>query len=125
MSSLSMPAAQARNGDATQAAAGVECPKCHANLPNQSEYCLHCGAHVVPAPLPRIRAEANPWRTGALVAMVVGFGCLLAAALTSVVYGQQNVLDWQAVQLWRIQWLLAGVALFVLARVLQSESRPK
>ena len=36
--------------------------------------------------------------------------CLLAAVLTGVFYQVQSVLDWQAIQVWRIQWLLAAIA---------------
>lgn len=122
MSSLSMPGAHPHTEEPT-APAGVDCPMCHARLPNLSEYCLHCGAHVVPAPLQRVVEPTNHWRVGALVCMVIGISCLLGALLTSVVFGQQTVLDWQAVQLWRIEWLLAGIALFVLARVMQAERK--
>lgn len=122
MSSLSMPGAHSRPEDASQVV-GVDCPKCHTRLPSLAEYCLHCGAHVVPAPMQHARGEQNHWRIGALICMVIGIVCLLGALLTSAVFGQQTVLDWQAVQLWRIEWLLAGIALFVLARVLQAEQK--
>lgn len=123
MSSLSMPGARPHNTEESSSPAGVDCPKCHTHLPNLAEYCLHCGAHVVPAPMQHTRGEQNHWRVGALVCMVIGVACLLGALLTSAFFGQQTVLDWQAVQLWRIEWLLAGIALFALARFLQSESR--
>lgn len=122
MSSLSMPGAHPHTDDAS-APAGVDCPKCHARLPKLAEYCLHCGAHVATSPMPHVREDQNHWRVGALVCMVIGIVCLLGALLTSAVFGQQTVLDWQAVQLWRIEWLLAGIALFVLARVLQAEQK--
>lgn len=122
MSSLSMPGAHPHAEDASQPI-GVDCPKCHARLPQLAEYCLHCGAHVAPVPMQHAQEGQNHWRVGALVSMVIGIACLLGALLTSAVFGQQTVLDWQAVQLWRIEWLLAGIALFVLARVLQAEQK--
>lgn len=121
MSSLSMPSAHPHTEETTPT--GVECPNCHTRLPNLAEYCLHCGAHVAPAPAQRVHTAHNPWRVASLVCMIIGLACLLGALLTSAVFGQQTVLDWQAVQLWRIQWLLAGIALFVLARVLQAEQK--
>lgn len=122
MSSLSMPGAHPHMEESSPAT-GVDCPKCHTRLPSLAEYCLHCGSKVTPAPMQRVHEHPNNWRVAALVCMVVGIACLLGALLTSAVFGQQTVLDWQAVQLWRIEWLLAGMALFVLARVLQAEQK--
>src|SRR5512146_2688889 len=51
--------------------------------------------------------------TGSLVAFIAGLGCVLAALLTGVMYTASTMLDWQAVQLWRIQWLLAAAAAFL------------
>ncbi len=51
--------------------------------------------------------------TPALVAFLVGIGCLLAAILIGVIFSANTVLDWQAVQVWRIQWLLASAAAFL------------
>ena len=39
--------------------------------------------------------------------------CLLGASAVGVIFSARTVLDWQAVQLWRIEWLLAAVAAFV------------
>jgi hypothetical protein len=38
---------------------------------------------------------------------------MVAALLTGFIFSAATVLDWQAVQLWRIEWLLAAIALFV------------
>jgi len=48
-----------------------------------------------------------------LVAFFVGLGCLLAVVAVGVVYSVQNLADFQAVQSYRMQWLLAAVAAFV------------
>jgi hypothetical protein len=48
-----------------------------------------------------------------LIAFVAGLGCLLAAAVTGFVFAPNTTLDWQAIQLWRIQWLLASAAAFL------------
>ena len=44
-----------------------------------------------------------------LVALVAGVICTLAAIGTGLIYTASTALDWQAVQIWRIGWLLAAV----------------
>jgi hypothetical protein len=51
--------------------------------------------------------------TPSLVAFFIGLGCLLAALAVGLVFSAQTVLDWQAVQLWRIQWLLGSAVAFI------------
>jgi hypothetical protein len=51
--------------------------------------------------------------TASLIAFILGLGCVLGALAVSVVYSAQNLADFQAIQLWRMQWLLAAVAAFV------------
>lgn len=48
-----------------------------------------------------------------LMAFLIGVGCTLAALLVGFIFSANSVLDWQAVQVWRIEWLLAAVACFV------------
>jgi ribosomal protein L37E len=51
--------------------------------------------------------------TASLIAFLVGIGCILAAITVSVIYSVQNLADFEAIQLWRIEWLLAALAAFV------------
>jgi hypothetical protein len=48
----------------------------------------------------------------AVVAFLVGIFCLAGALAVSVFFSARTVLDWQAIQVWRIEWLLAAVAAF-------------
>ena len=48
-----------------------------------------------------------------MVSLMVGVICALAAIGTGLVYTASTVLDWQAVQIWRIEWLLAAVVAFL------------
>ena len=48
-----------------------------------------------------------------LVAFFLGLACAAAALLAGVFANPQTILDWQVVQSWRIEWLLASVASFV------------
>src|SRR5450432_971671 len=48
-----------------------------------------------------------------LVAFFLGIACATAALLAGIFSNPQTVLDWQVVQSWRIEWLIASVAAFV------------
>jgi len=49
----------------------------------------------------------------ALVAFFAGLGCLLAAITVGFIYSVQSLADFQAIQLWRLEWLLAALVAFV------------
>jgi hypothetical protein len=51
--------------------------------------------------------------TAALVSFLIGIFCLAGAVLVGVIFSVQTTLDWQAVQVWRIEWLLGATASFV------------
>jgi hypothetical protein len=61
----------------------------------------------------------NSWRNASMqtiassLALVAGGACIVAAAVTSLVFKATNLVDWQAVQLWRIEWLLAAIAVLL------------
>jgi hypothetical protein len=57
--------------------------------------------------------------TASLLAFGVGILCLLAVIAVGVIYTVQNLADFQAIQLYRIQWLLAAVAAFAAAILLK------
>ena len=99
------------------------CAHCSNELLSGAHYCHVCGAASSQAfAKPRIsfvlkvrvllkRAHAALALNGlSLVAFGAATFCLLAAVLTGVFYQVQSVLDWQAIQVWRIQWLLAAIA---------------
>jgi hypothetical protein len=50
--------------------------------------------------------------TPALIAFLAGVLCVVGALAISVFFSVRTVLDWQAIQLWRIEWLIAAVAAF-------------
>jgi uncharacterized membrane protein YvbJ len=58
-------------------------------------------------------------RTGlnavALVVSIIGVICVIGALLVGVIYSANTVLDWQAVQVWRIQWMLGAIVAFLAA----------
>jgi hypothetical protein len=48
-----------------------------------------------------------------LIAFFGGMGCILAAISVGFIYSVQNFADFQAIQMWRMEWLLGAVAAFV------------
>jgi hypothetical protein len=57
-----------------------------------------------------------------LIAFFVGLGCVVGAIGVSLVYKAQNFVDFQAIQMWRIEWLLAATASFVAGILLKKPS---
>lgn len=56
-----------------------------------------------------------------LVAFLLGLICVAGAIGVGIVFTVQTTLDWQAVQIWRIEWLLGASAAF-LAGILLKKS---
>jgi hypothetical protein len=97
---------------------------CGAEFIVSSLYCHACGASrpdlnaPSTAEIPGLaEVAALGGRLGltlpAVIAFLVGALCLVGALAVSVFFNARTVLDWQAIQLWRIEWLLAAVAAFV------------
>ncbi len=100
------------------------CETCGSEFVMGSRFCHVCGAERHPQ---RLQSSSGVSRffdlggirsalgltTGSLIAFFVGIACVLAAIGTGIVFSATTVLDWQAVQVWRIEWLLAAVAAFV------------
>jgi len=56
-----------------------------------------------------------------LAALLAGCFCLVAAGLIGFFFSATKLLDWQAVQLWRIEWLLAAIAFMVAGILLKKK----
>jgi len=112
----------------------LTCEQCSSEFVMGSRYCHVCGAEREP-----LVGAANSWTqvleftrvrdalglsTASLVAFIVGIGCVLAAIATGIVFTASTMLDWQAVQAWRIEWLLAAAASF-LAGILLKKSNTR
>jgi len=59
---------------------------------------------------------------GALIAFAIGLFCVVGAIFVGLIFTVQTTLDWQAVQVWRIEWLLGASASF-LAGILLKRSQ--
>jgi predicted lysophospholipase L1 biosynthesis ABC-type transport system permease subunit len=81
---------------------------------------MTCGTPVSPLSN-SVRPTLASLGAGPLIAVLLGIACLIAALVTGALFNQQqSYVDWQAVQAWRIEWLLAGIAFFVLALFMSS-----
>jgi vacuolar-type H+-ATPase subunit I/STV1 len=87
----------------------------HANLGANAITGLH--AWIDFASLRETLGQSN----ASLVALVMGFACVIAAIVTGFVFTATTLLDWQAVQLWRIEWLLGAVAMFAAGFLLKKK----
>jgi hypothetical protein len=61
----------------------------------------------------------------ALVCLLLGLLCLLIAFMVGLVYPVENLTDFQAVQMWRIQWVLGAVAAFAAGILLKRPTPPQ
>jgi hypothetical protein len=108
------------------------CEGCGAEFMVGSRYCHICGAtrDVIPVTDPHWarHLELHNIKQGlglplaSLIAFIAGIGCILAALAAGLVYSERNVLEWEAVQAFRIQWLLAAVAAFVAGILLKKSA---
>lgn len=60
--------------------------------------------------------------TAPLVAFMIGIGCIAGALGVSFFYKAANLAEFQAIQMWRIEWLLAATASFVAGILLKKPS---
>lgn len=60
--------------------------------------------------------------TGSLIAFIIGLGCVAGAIGVSFFYKASNLAEFQAIQMWRMEWLLAATASFVAGILLKSPS---
>jgi len=106
------------------------CDGCGSEFMVGARFCHVCGgsratksASAVPAwmqPLDFLRAlefqAVQDWlglSLAALIAFFAGLGCILAAVGVGFIYSVQTLADFQAIQLWRLEWLLAALVAFV------------
>src|SRR5277367_4729169 len=114
------------------------CSRCGAGFMVGARFCHACGSARGPQSaavsgsgwmefLKLLETQsAKDWlglSTPCFIAFLSGAGCLLAALTVGIMYSAQNLADFQAVQLWRMQWLVAAVAAFA-AGILLKRSGP-
>jgi len=95
------------------------CANCGTEFAIGARFCHVCGSNREPLPVPQARfsewLDINVIRENlglnlaSLILFFVAAGCALGAILTGVVYKASTVLEWQAVQTWRIEWMLGAI----------------
>jgi hypothetical protein len=109
------------------------CQECGTDFVVGSRFCYVCGAdrnaNLVNSSATGFRAwvdfaslrDTLGQTNASLVALILGCACVIAAVVTGFVFTATTLLDWQAVQLWRIEWLLAAVAIFAAGYLLKKK----
>jgi hypothetical protein len=105
------------------------CDGCETEFMVGARFCHICGAarptiRAAAAPRPWVRSlvrhlefhnikEELGLSTASLVTFLVGLGCVLAAIAVGLIFTAQNLGEWQAIQAWRLEWLLAAATAFI------------
>ena len=105
------------------------CANCGAEFAIGARFCHVCGALREPVTEPNSRwtewfeIESMCEKLGLNLASFLLFAaactCALGAILSGVIYRADTMLEWQAVQTWRIEWMLASVVALLAALLLK------
>ena len=112
------------------------CSNCDTELVIGSRFCHNCGITFGAAPARRFRwkfdwkrlTDVRPLQAAlnlpllSLIAMAAAVLCVLAALTVGLFYSADSALEWQAIQTWRIEWMLAAVVA-LLAGILCKDSK--
>jgi hypothetical protein len=112
------------------------CRRCGTDYSGGARYCHLCGSardlrRDDAAPEPEALqeasfAEAAHAKSGlsaaCTVCLAIAIVCALAAALTGVIYKEDTLVDWQAVQAWKIEWLLAAITALLAGILLKKKN---
>jgi hypothetical protein len=110
------------------------CRRCGTEFIVSSRFCHACGAsrpelnagsRIMDMPgLAELSAlgERLGLTTAPLISFLVGTVCIVGALAVGVVFSARTLLDWQAIQIWRIEWLLGAIAAFGAGRLLKKSS---
>lgn len=111
------------------ATAGDVCDSCGTDYPLGARFCYVCGAdrsravasgrglsHYLDFTIIR---SALGLTTLSLLSFIVGLCCAVIALMANFIWTASTLLDWEAVQLYRIEFLLGAIAAFVLGILLK------
>lgn len=108
------------------------CSHCGTEFVVRSPYCRMCGwrsesyetqeiATASKLDFHALRRRMN-LTTAALICFIAGLGSLIAAATVGFIYSANTLVDWQAIQIWRIEWLLAAAVTLLCGILLNRKS---
>lgn len=118
------------------APAGAACWRCGMEYSPAARFCHICGSsrerppraslHAIASETSprnsRIRSAFSTLGLPSLVFFVLGVACIIMAAAMGAIYRTDTLMDWQAVQLWRIEWLLAASAALLVGILLKQSA---
>lgn len=110
------------------------CRECGTEYATGAVFCHSCGVSREPdhKSSPAQSHAAVPddlvrgWRSYGMMtacSFVMGIGCLFAAASVGLLNTPESVFEWQAIQLERIEWLLAGAVVLLAGILLKRKSK--
>ena len=111
------------------------CARCGADYVIGSRFCHVCGAgrderarsqsSTFPNKLKQIARfpELLNLSIASTVLFALGAFCAVASIAVGFIYSAQTLVDWQAVQVWRIEWMLGSLIAFLAAQLLKSSGR--
>jgi hypothetical protein len=99
------------------------CHACGTEFVVDSPFCRMCGRAKDGSP----RKTKSKWHAadfyhlrsrlglsiGAMVCFIAGLACIGAAVATGFIYTATTLVDWQAIQTWRSEWLIAAGVAFI------------
>jgi len=118
------------------AARTVVCGHCQSEFVMGARYCHVCGADRNPVPKSssfdwaamrsylrlQVISRALGINVPSLLAFFVAVICGIAALVVGAFYQVETVADWQAIQIWRLEWLLATIACLLIGILLKTRS---
>ena len=111
------------------------CAKCGADFVIGSRFCHVCGAGRDE----RARSQSSTFADrlkmiarlpellnlsiASTLLFALGAFCAIASIAVGFIYSAQTLVDWQAVQVWRIEWMLGSLIAFLAAQLLKRSGR--
>jgi hypothetical protein len=120
----------------TAAAHTQMCAQCGADYVLGSRFCHVCGAGRDETTRDRSAGfkeklafvtripEAMNLSAASAVLFAIGALCAIAAVAVGCIYSATTLVDWQAVQIWRMEWMLGSIIAMLAALLLKNSGRP-
>ena len=112
----------------------IVCPFCAAESPAEAQFCHSCGSILKERPVTSresrfaylLNIENLGKRLGlplsSLFFFTLGIACMVAVVVVGLLYRADTLVDWQAIQIWRVEWLLGACAALLAAILLREKS---
>ncbi len=110
------------------------CWRCGMDYAVGARFCHVCGSDRDPRPtlVQSKLVDSRRWSVAGVrhrlglsaacfIFFLAGLGCMVGAALTGVLFRADTFVDWQAIQSWRIEWLLAATAALLAGILVKSK----